>query len=85
MRRGLCDDSDPKDRAVGERRRRCALERGHGEDIVRAAARKRISRRTVNEAKKNIAGIVSRKVGTKWMWSIQNEDCNIAEVSSDEE
>ena len=56
-----------------------------GEDIVRAAARKQISRRTVNEAKKNIAGIVSRKVGTKWMWSIPNEDCNIAEVSSDEE
>ena len=56
-----------------------------GEDIVQAAARKRISRRTVNEAKKNIAGIVSRKVGTKWMWSIPNEDCNIAEVSSDEE
>ena len=56
-----------------------------GEEIVQAAARKQISRRTVNEAKKNIAGIVSRKVGTKWMWSIQNEDCNIAEVSSDEE
>ena len=56
-----------------------------GEEIVQAAARKRISRRTVNEAKKNIAGIVSRKVGTKWMWSIPNEDCTIAEVSSDEE
>lgn len=56
-----------------------------GEEIVKAAARRQISRRTVNEAKKNIAGIVSRKVGTKWMWSIQNEDCNIAEVSSDEE
>ena len=56
-----------------------------GEKIVQAAARKQISRRTVNEAKKNIAGIVSRKVGTKWMWSIPNEDCNIAEVSSDEE
>ena len=56
-----------------------------GEEIVQAAARKQISRRTVNEAKKNIAGIVSRKVGTKWMWSIPNEDCNIAEVSSDEE
>ena len=56
-----------------------------GEEIVRAAAKKKISRRTVNEAKKNIAGIVSRKVGTKWMWSIPNEDCNIAEVSSDEE
>ena len=56
-----------------------------GEEIVRAAARRQISRRTVNEAKKNIAGIVSRKVGTKWMWSIPNEDCNIAEVSSDEE
>ena len=56
-----------------------------GEEIVKAAARRQISRRTVNEAKTNIAGIVSRKVGTKWMWSIQNEDCNIAEVSSDEE
>ena len=56
-----------------------------GEEIVQAAARKQISRRTVNEAKKNIDGIVSRKVGTKWMWSIPNEDCNIAEVSSDEE
>lgn len=56
-----------------------------GEEIVQAAARKQISRRTVNEAKKNIVGIVSRKVGTKWMWSIPNEDCNIAEVSSDEE
>ena len=56
-----------------------------GEEIVQAAARRQISRRTVNEAKKNIAGIVSRKVGTKWMWSIPNEDCNIAEVSSDEE
>ena len=56
-----------------------------GEEIVRAAARKQISRRTVNEAKKNIAGIVSRKAGTKWMWSIPDEDCNIAEVSSDEE
>ena len=56
-----------------------------GEEIVKAAARRQISRRTVNEAKKNIAGIVSRKVGTKWMWSIPNEDCNIAEVSSDEE
>lgn len=56
-----------------------------GEEIVRAAAKKQISRRTVNEAKKNIAGIISRKVGTKWMWSIPNEDCNIAEVSSDEE
>ena len=56
-----------------------------GEEIVQSAARRQISRRTVNEAKKNIAGIVSRKVGTKWMWSIPNEDCNIAEVSSDEE
>lgn len=28
---GLCEDSDPKDRAVGERRRRCALKREHGE------------------------------------------------------
>ena len=53
----------------------------HCEEIIRAAAERRISRRTVNEAKKNISGIVTRKAGARWMWSLQNEDCNIAEVS----
>lgn len=50
-------------------------------EIFAAAKRKQISQRTVNEAKKNIKGIVTRKVGVKWMWSISGEDCNIAEVS----
>lgn len=53
----------------------------HCEEIIRVAADRQISRRTVNEAKKNISGIVTRKVGVKWMWSIPGEDCNIAEVS----
>lgn len=53
----------------------------HCEEIIRAAADRQISRRTVNEAKKNISGIVTRKAGARWMWSLQNEDCNIAEVS----
>lgn len=50
-------------------------------EIFEAARRKQISQRTVNEAKKNIKGIISRKVGTKWMWSIPREDCNIADES----
>ena len=54
-------------------------------EIFAAAKRKQISQRTVNEAKKNIKGIVTRKVGVKWMWSIPGEDCNIAEVSYEKE
>ncbi|MBS6981645.1 MAG: AAA family ATPase [Oscillibacter sp.] len=54
-------------------------------EIFAAAKRKQISQRTVNEAKKNIHGIVTRKVGAKWMWSIPGEDCNIAEVSYEKE
>ena len=54
-------------------------------EIFAAAKRKQISQRTVNEAKKNIDGIETRKVGAKWMWSIPNEDCNIAEVSYEKE
>lgn len=54
-------------------------------EIFAAAKRKQISQRTVNEAKKNIKGIVTRKVGVKWMWSISGEDCNIAEVSYEKE
>lgn len=53
----------------------------HCEEIIRAAADRQISRRTVNEAKKNISGIVTRKAGARWLWSMENEDCNIAEVS----
>lgn len=40
------------------------------EEIFRTAANKNISQRTVNEAKKNIDGIKSRKVGKSWAWSI---------------
>ena len=54
-------------------------------EIFAAAKRKQISQRTVNEAKKNIKGIITRKVGVKWMWSIPGEDCNIAEVSYEKE
>ena len=53
----------------------------HCEEIIRAAVERRISRRTVNEAKKNISGIVTRKAGARWLWSMEKEDCNIAEVS----
>ena len=40
------------------------------DEIFKTAGRKQISRRTVNEAKKNIPEIVTKKVGAKWMWSI---------------
>ena len=40
------------------------------EKIFKTAADKNISRRTVNEAKKNISGITTRKVGKGWAWSI---------------
>ena len=38
------------------------------EEIFRRAQHKQISRRTVNEAKKSIPGIVTRKVGKGWAW-----------------
>ena len=40
------------------------------EEVFRAAQHKGISRRTVNEAKKRIASIVTRKVGKFWFWSL---------------
>ena len=39
-------------------------------EIFRTAEAKGISKRTVNEAKKNIDGIVSTKVGKQWMWQL---------------
>ena len=42
----------------------------HCEEIIRAAADRQISRRTVNEAKKNTSGIVTRKAGARWLWSM---------------
>lgn len=40
------------------------------EEIFRMAQQKGISRRTVNEAKKNIPGVVTRKAGRSWVWSL---------------
>ena len=40
------------------------------ENVFRAAEGKGISRRTVNEAKKNISAIVTTKPGKKWMWQL---------------
>ena len=40
------------------------------EEIFCRAQQKNISRRTVNEAKKNIPGIVTKKVGKSWVWSL---------------
>ncbi len=40
------------------------------EEIFCAAESRGISRRTVNEAKRKIPDIVTRKVGRSWMWSI---------------
>ena len=53
--------------------------------LVNAMSREITLRTYVNEAKKNIKGIITRKVGVKWMWSIPGEDCNIAEVSYEKE
>lgn len=39
-------------------------------EIFRTADAKGISKRTVNEAKKNIEGIVSTKIGKQWMWQL---------------
>lgn len=40
------------------------------EEIFRTAESKGISRRTVNEAKKKISDIVTKKSGRSWVWSI---------------
>ena len=40
------------------------------DEIFRMAENKNISRRTVNEAKKKIPNIKTRKVGKGWAWSI---------------
>ena len=40
------------------------------DEIFRVAEAKGISRRTVNEAKKNISSIVTTKPGKKWMWQL---------------
>ena len=40
------------------------------EDVFRAAQQRGISRRTVNEAKKSIDNIVTKKNGKYWFWSL---------------
>ena len=40
------------------------------ETVFQAAQQKGISRRTVNEAKKKIPGIVTRKIGKNWSWHL---------------
>ncbi len=47
-----------------------AEETVYADEIFRVAAMKNISRRTVNEAKKNIDGIVTKKNGRNWCWSL---------------
>lgn len=51
------------------------------EEIFRAAELKGISRRTVSEAKKLVPELISRKASTNWVWSLPQEDCNIANES----
>lgn len=69
----LCGFSAETKTAVAEELIRSMLAYGKevtAEEIFRTAANKNISQRTVNEAKKNINGIKSRKVGKGWTWSI---------------
>lgn len=59
--------------AIAEELIRDALEDGKevtAEEIFRKAAAKNISMRTVNEAKRKIDNVKSRKVGTGWAWSM---------------
>ena len=69
----LCGFSAETKTAVAEELIRSMLADGKevtAEEIFRTAANKNISQRTVNEAKKNIDGIKTRKVGKGWVWSI---------------
>ena len=69
----LCGFSAETKTAVAEELIRSMLADGKevtAEEIFRTAANKNISQRTVNEAKKNIDGIKTRKVGKGWAWSI---------------
>lgn len=69
----LCGFSAETKTAVAEELIRSILADGKevtAEEIFRTAANKNISQRTVNEAKKNINGIKTRKIGKGWAWSI---------------
>lgn len=54
------------------------------EEIFKAAKAQGISKRTVNEAKKSFDNIRSRKVGVKWMWSLEEKTPEAAALTEDE-
>ena len=69
----LCGISVESKTAAAEELIRSMLAGGQevmAENVFRAAEGKGISRRTVNEAKKAIPNIVTRKNGKYWFWSI---------------
>ena len=69
----LCGYTTETKTAVAEELIRDMLDDGEevmADEIFRVAESKNISRRTVNEAKKKIPNIKTRKVGKGWAWSI---------------
>ena len=69
----LCGFSPETKTAAAEEMIRSMLAGGDdvaADEIFRTAVNRGISRRTVNEAKKNIHGISTRKVGKGWVWSM---------------
>ena len=51
------------------------------QEIFRYASGKGISQRTVNEAKRKIPRVQTRKTGRGWVWSMEKEEGNIAGCS----
>ena len=69
----LCGVSPETKTAAAENLIRRMLSDGNpvpAEDIFRMAESQHISRRTVNEAKKNIPELVTKKVNKIWWWAI---------------
>ena len=69
----LCGFTAESKTAAAEELIRSMLDSGQeimAENVFRAAEEKGISRRTVNEAKKSIPNIVTRKNGKYWFWSL---------------
>lgn len=69
----LCGLSSETKTASAEELIRSMLSGGKqvaADDIFKSAQQKGISRRTVNEAKKNIDGIDTRRVGKGWVWQM---------------
>lgn len=69
----LCGFSAETKTAAAEELIRNMLSSGEqiaADDIFKTAQKKGISRRTVNEAKKNICGIDTRRVGKGWVWQM---------------